>query len=687
MAFRKATFYKSENKLPDTTRFLKVVIQDEELSTDVFLEHAKIKNENEAGETADAYIMAFPDFLESLDDVKVLARSHVMEQLALDLIGIKADQLQHLFLSEDEALEVFSLEATAKIPGRQSEATGPIVRLSSGIQSFGSLNARKEVLGLTVQGFRGALARMVGMLSMRRREVKRKLPGGPSTAAAKNRRLPLEDLLELRGRQSGTASPVESMLSVNRRMPRSPGKRSPKMSPGLTPQARGAAPMGVNVSGLSGAERQRVILKAMRGGGFGLGGHRMLALQSARQCVREIEKAMAHQTKTRAELEKTLFLRDNAMASVGLYDPQRDALVELGEKDEVLAPRERLLTPVWAWTFPTGANKPPVPVADGWYLISDDPGPVLRISGPFGSRAQCVASIIEPQGKMFVRALGVTRFQAACLEDGKLVDHMIINSFGQKLDEPREKVPDGWYVMMLQAEQARWKATIDMIAVDRDLIYKRAKLRRCRQVLAAAEKELAEGVEEVRVKEEQERMLLTKSAQDRAANVFLRRRSVSTNSSTTEANQSEAGQKEEGAKEGGANKLSCVQRQLKMMMQKRMKREAEAMQEAKKVSEMRVRNLLRPAVAAALMEDQAAEEAVKKVLVSKRELEKTIADADYKLQAGRSELVMVEGPLSAEVIAQHYISSKLNPRVRQALRVVKVEHEVSTVSNWNPGAL
>lgn len=47
---------------------------------------------------------------------------------------------------------------------------------------------------------------------------------------------------------------------------------------------------------------------------------------------------------------------------------------------------------------------------------------------------------------------------------------------------------------------------------------------------------------------------------------------------------------------------------------------------------MRVRNLLRPAVAAALMEDQAAEEAVKKVLVSKRELEKTIADADYKLQ-------------------------------------------------------
>lgn len=26
---------------------------------------------------------------------------------------------------------------------------------------------------------------------------------------------------------------------------------------------------------------------------------------------------------------------------------------------------------------------------------------------------------------------------------------------------------------------------------------------------------------------------------------------------------------------------------------------------------------------------------------------------------------MVEGPLSAEVIAQHYISSKLNPRVRQ----------------------
>eukprot|EP00961_Rhodomonas_salina_P158290 2130699-Rhodomonas_salina.2 len=97
---------------------------------------------------------------------------------------------------------------------------------------------------------------------------------------------------------------------------------------------------------------------------------------------------MAHQTKTRAELEKTLFLRDNAMASVGLYDPQRDALVELGEKDEVLAPRERLLTPVWAWTFPTGANKPPVPVADGWYLISDDPGPVLRISGPFGSRAQ-----------------------------------------------------------------------------------------------------------------------------------------------------------------------------------------------------------------------------------------------------------------------------------------------------------
>eukprot|EP00961_Rhodomonas_salina_P158289 2130699-Rhodomonas_salina.1 len=34
-----------------------------------------------------------------------------------------------------------------------------------------------------------------------------------------------------------------------------------------------------------------------------------------------------------------------------------------------------------------------------------------------------------------------------------------------------------------------------------------------------------------------------------------------------------------GAWRAGANKLSCVQRQLKMMMQKRMKREAEAMQE------------------------------------------------------------------------------------------------------------
>jgi len=70
--------------------------------------------------------------------------------------------------------------------------------------------------------------------------------------------------------------------------------------------------------------------------------------------------------------------------------------------------------PSWAWAMRGDAEAPaPVVVHDGWYLVTDDPGPKLLLAGPLRSQQQCVDALPPAAA-----ATGALRLRAVLLHRG-----------------------------------------------------------------------------------------------------------------------------------------------------------------------------------------------------------------------------------------------------------------------------
>lgn len=134
------------------------------------------------------------------------------------------------------------------------------------------------------------------------------------------------------------------------------------------------------------------------------------------------------QASSLATLRWLLVIRDKALASLDLLrrkpeDEEEDDEGDAGGAGDIAAAGGDMArggklvdTPAWAWGIKVDPTASPAALPDGWYLVSDDPGPKLRVAGPLKMQRACWQEILDSSD-----SFGIQTFRVVHLVHGKPV--------------------------------------------------------------------------------------------------------------------------------------------------------------------------------------------------------------------------------------------------------------------------
>ena len=413
--------------VPDTRQRVHMLCENPELAEELFAQYAvPERNSSER-------VLMFTHFLSCLIHLECLQGSKPVLQLALEMAGVPdhEQEAKRALLSKEEASFIFEREASWY---GSDEGNG-----SEGSAGEGNTHAA-GIWGMSASQFVSCLSNLSKMLDEKRHVLLQKMP--TKLTGSKNRRLPLNDLRELRGQQ--------------RRDLRAPA--SPKRSPGRGTSETVHSPLA-SISAMhreitDPSAKQAALFKALRQTNDA-SEYKRLGRQVARESMVQLDSAVKSNMRTLKEMEWLLLLRDQALTSLGLIVSSNQIRAAASARDIEQPnntggegePVVQWGPPSWAWVVPSDVKKPMAPVMDGWYLISGDPGPSLRLSGPLHSRSKAIKSIQD------FKELGITVFNICLLRESSLVEMFVFDSTGRRIEEKANEIAkaDGWYVMIHEA--------------------------------------------------------------------------------------------------------------------------------------------------------------------------------------------------------------------------------------------
>jgi hypothetical protein len=206
--------------------------------------------------------------------------------------------------------------------------------------------------------------------------------------------------------------------------------------------------------------------------------YKQLARQVVREAMLQLDAAVKGKTRTRRELDWLLVLRDQALTSLGLIVSE---VQEIAAKDDLAGAGAHISKgpetnddhqvmamwgpPAWAWVVPSDLKKPVSPVMDGWYLVSGDPGPKLRLMGPLKNRSMAIKGIQE------FKTMDMKLFNTCLIRDSTVVEKFVYDASGSKIEGEFSGAtkPDGWYVMINESEKLLWTLGLEVQQLEREL--------------------------------------------------------------------------------------------------------------------------------------------------------------------------------------------------------------------------
>ena len=413
--------------VPDTRQRVRMLCENPELAEELFAQYAV--TERNSGEL----VLMFTHFLSCLIHLECLQGSKPVLQLALEMAGVPdhEQEAKRALLSKEEAAFLFEREASRY---GSDEGEG-----SEGSTGEGNTHAA-GIWGMSASQFLNCLSNLSKMLDEKRHVLLQKMP--TKMTGSKNRRLPLNDLRELRGQQRRDLH-----------APASP-KRSPGRGTSETVHSPLASISAMQIEITDPSAKQAALFKALRQTNDA-SEYKRLGRQVARESMVQLDSAVKSNMRTLKEMEWLLLLRDQALTSLGLI-VSSDQIRAAASARDIEQPNNaggggepvvQWGPPSWAWVVPSDVKKPMAPVMDGWYLISGDPGPSLRLSGPSHSRSKAIKSIQD------FKELGITVFNVCLLRESSLVEMFVFDSTGRRIEEKANEIAkaDGWYVMIHEA--------------------------------------------------------------------------------------------------------------------------------------------------------------------------------------------------------------------------------------------
>ena len=607
-----------DRRVQDTGQRVRMLVQRPNVATQIFASYALPLS------SLAEPVMLFTSFQQCLSNLEALQGSCPTLHLAIEMAGVPNHEKEavNALLSPDEVKSIFEAHAEWYDRGEEDER---------GISSHTTIPSGSGAFALTKKRFMACLLRVADELDDRLQTLNKKVP---KAKPGMNRRLPIKELLELRGQ--GKSSPNRATTPVSPSQTTAPKAESPRVR--LEAQVHSPiASIAAMRKEIDPASKQAALFKALKAETM-VSEYKALARQVAREAMVQLDAAVKALTKTRKELEWLMILRDQALASLGLLVTNDQVMAAAAAADHGLkvAGDGNTATgssasaevegqaqstswrgpPSWAWLVPSDSRKPITPVMDGWYLVSGDVGPRLRLAGPLGSQTRCRKAIND-----FFK-LGIQVFEVSLLRESAVVQTFSFDAAGQSIDETKQAdKTDGWYVMMADAEKRCWTLRLELSQLDREL---------------QAFKQEATGA--------RKRLLEVQGLWDMQKERLEERERGSRARSSRRKDDSLAGELEEELQH------NMTEEDLVLAQE----RNAEAMGRWKTG------------------------------LKKKRELEAQMAAAKEELAMGRSDLLTVEGPMALEIMARQYILQKKSRRVQTALRVVRIESSVMTVSNWRP---
>ena len=431
-SLRKSTWNKMSSekgraRVPDTGQRVRMLCEAPELAAQLFAHYAIPMRL--AGEP----VMLLIPFLDCLSHLEALQGSSPVLHLGLEMAGMKhhIQEAMLALINKDEATVVFESEASWYFAEPDQGSNGGSEESES---RRGGEGKRKQAgfLGLRKDTFLGCLSRVLDLLDDKYHKLAQSMP--KRKGLSKNTRLPLNDLRELRGQarrdSHGGGSPAYGNKSPTRN---GEDVKSPLVSI--------SAMRDVTDPSL----KQAALFKALKAQTT-VSEYKRLARQVVRETMVHLDSAVKTKSRTRKEMEWLLVLRDQALTSLGLIvsavQIQAAHAAASEDLDEPPTPILQRMQdgmeakkaiawgpPAWAWVVPIDIKKPIAPAMDGWYLVSGDPGPALKLLGPVGSRQKAMHLIQD------FKELGIKIFNTCLLRDSSLLEVGIFDSTGQCMQD------------------------------------------------------------------------------------------------------------------------------------------------------------------------------------------------------------------------------------------------------------
>ncbi|KAJ1475676.1 hypothetical protein T484DRAFT_3155080 [Baffinella frigidus] len=173
-------------------------------------------------------------------------------------------------------------------------------------------------------------------------------------------------------------------------------------------------------------------------------------------------------------------------------------------------------TPAWAWGIKVDPTASPAALPDGWYLVSDDPGPKLRVAGPLKMQRACWQEILDSSD-----SFGIQTFRVVHLVHGKPVQSTGYDKAGQPLRTHQKDLPDGFYVMIKSAERDVWQTRMKLVAADRAVLAAKQRAAKARLVREGAKGSMAAAEKRQEDLAATEKRVHAGNTQNRARNTAL----------------------------------------------------------------------------------------------------------------------------------------------------------------------
>ncbi len=446
---------------PQTVKKVAMLCENPKLAEQLF-EHYAIPMR-----VAREKVMLLIPFLDCLAHLEALEGSSPVLHLALEMTGVSSHKqlgAATALLTREHACAIFKGEASLFSAEPGGFGSGG----ASADEAHGKDGAGKtSFLGLTAASFMGCLSRVSEVLEEKRNELQDSMR---HKVLGKNRRLPLRDMLELRGQSRKDHRPVSPNSPV-RQIPQAPETiHSPMAAISAMRREVGDPPA-----------RQAALFKALKSHTV-KSEYKQLARQVVREAMLQLDAAVKGKTRTRRELDWLLVLRDQALTSLGLIvsadqiKAAKDNPAGAGAHISVNPTKgpetndDQVLPsawgpPAWAWVVPSDLKKSVSPVVDGWFLVSGDPGPKLRLMGPVKNRSMAIKGIQE------FKTMDIKLFNTCLIRDSTVVEKIVYDASGSKMEGEFSGAtkPDGWYVMINESEKLLWTLGLEIQQLEREL--------------------------------------------------------------------------------------------------------------------------------------------------------------------------------------------------------------------------